>query len=137
MSKHKTVTVNQLHKMLAKQIEKGNGRLPVCVNKNTFRDNRESDGCVILPVDGLNIERIAMSDDDGGTATTKAGLEVTRRTAILYGTSGVGFHGVLSVEAVEDYIKSLTWSPESTDDERAAAIGNIRGFASHLRRMTS
>lgn len=88
MPRRKTVTINQLYRLLGKQIDAGNGRLPVCVNKETFTDNREPDGCVILEVCGLNVERIRMCDGDGGTAVTKAGLEITRRTAVLFGNTG-------------------------------------------------
>jgi hypothetical protein len=73
--------------MLGKLVEQGEGRIPICVDKETFKDNRESDGCTILEVDGLRVALIHLADDDGGTAVTKAGLERTRRMAVLYGTS--------------------------------------------------
>jgi len=87
--KPKTVTVNVLYRMLAKLISDGRGRLPVCVSKGTFKDNREGDGCTILPVVECAVERICLADDDGDVALTKAGLEKTRLTAVLSGGAGV------------------------------------------------
>lgn len=84
-TKTKTLTVNQLHKMLGRLIEDGNGRLPVCVNKPSFAHALEADGCSILNAYGIRVEAIYMSDDDGGIKCTKAGREVTQRTAVLFG----------------------------------------------------
>ncbi len=33
-------------------------------------------------------------------------------------------------EEVDNYINSLTWHDETTDDERTLVAGNIRGFVS-------
>ena len=136
MSKFKTITINQLKKILDKQVEAGNGRLPVCVNKETFKSNLESDGCCILEVCGLRVERIAMLDGDGFTKTTKAGLEVDRKTAVLFGGGGVGFYGVISAVEVERYIRELKWGGCASERDKAAAAANIRAYAAELRRMT-
>lgn len=88
--KFKTMTVNQLHRLMVKLINQGHGKLPVCINKDTFRDNCESDGAVILPVDGATVRRVYILDDDGGIKMTKAGRECERTMAVLHGTSGAG-----------------------------------------------
>ena len=59
--KSKTLTANQLHKMLGVFIDKGYKRTPVCINKDTFTHALESDGCVILAREIR--EKIAASDD--------------------------------------------------------------------------
>lgn len=87
------MTINNLHKQLTKLIAEGYGRVPVAVAKETFRDNRESDGCTILDVHGLGVQRIHMADDDGGTAINRDGSERTRLTLILAGSSGANSKG--------------------------------------------
>lgn len=89
------MTVNQLYKRLGKLIEEGHGRTNVAVAKETFRDNRESDGCTILDVHGLGVKLIHLADDDGGTAVNKDGSERMRMTCILAGSSGVNQRGQL------------------------------------------
>lgn len=84
-TKTKTLTVNQLHKMLGQLIEDGNGRLSVCVSKTTFTHPLEGDGCSILQAYGIRVEAVPMMDGDGGSEVTKAGREVTKRTAVLFG----------------------------------------------------
>ena len=88
-------TVAALHKRLGKLIEQGHARLPVCVNKNSFRDNREADGCVILELAGLGVDLIRMCDDDGGTKCDSRGREVSRWTLVLAGSSGANMKGEL------------------------------------------
>lgn len=79
------ITVTDLHKMLGKIIEKGYGRYHVAVDKTTFTDNREIDGCMILDATGIRVERVLLAGDDGGIATTKAGLERSTITAVIHG----------------------------------------------------
>lgn len=79
------MTVNQLHKHLAKLIKQGCGRRQVCISKTSFADNRESDGCTILPVEVVDTDWIVDADDDGGTATNKDGSERGRWLVILGG----------------------------------------------------
>ena len=81
------MTLNQLQKRIARMIEQGYGRCRVAVDKPSFRDNRENDGCVILPICGVYSEWIVDSDDDGGSATNKDGSERGRTTVIFYGDS--------------------------------------------------
>ncbi len=83
------MTIGQLHKALGKLIDNGHIRRRVCISKETFSDNRESDGCTILNVHAVEMLTVNMADDDGGTAMTKAGLEMTQLTAVLFGW-GVG-----------------------------------------------
>jgi hypothetical protein len=80
------MTLNQLHKQLAKLIEQGYGRRQVCIDKASFRDNRESDGCVILPVCIVDAFWVPQADDDGGAATNKDGTERGRATIVLGGS---------------------------------------------------
>lgn len=81
------MTANKLRKILDRIIAEGHGRCRVSVAKDSFRDNRESDGCVILPVDGIDVRWIVDADDDGGTAFNKDGTERGRTTVILVGSS--------------------------------------------------
>jgi len=81
------MTVNQLHKALGKLIAKGAGRRRVSIAKNSFQDNREVDGCTILPVEVVDTGWIVDADDDGGTATNKDGTERGRWLVILGGAS--------------------------------------------------
>lgn len=81
------MTLNKLHKLLCDLIDLGHGRKQVCIAKESFRDNRESDGCTILPVCAVDTDWIVQADDDGGTATNKDGTERGRWTVILGGAS--------------------------------------------------
>lgn len=83
----KVTTVNQLHKKLGKLIEVGYGRAMVVVNKPTFTDNRESDGCTNLPIADCSLTYIYLADDDGGIATNKDGSERGRMMCVLSGCS--------------------------------------------------
>lgn len=130
MAKRKTITVNQLHKMLGKLIDKGEGRRQVCIDKTTFTHNCESDGCVILPVDGCRIEAVLKMNPDGGSMWD--GMERYRRMAVLFGEDGIAYKGILDVESVEEYIRALPGATLS-DGEVTLIHGNIRGFAQWLR----
>jgi hypothetical protein len=59
------MTVNQLHKLLCRLIDQGHGRRSVCIDKPSFRDNRENDGLVIMPVWRGVITSYPLLDDDG------------------------------------------------------------------------
>lgn len=82
------MTINQLHKLLAKLIAQGHGRKAVYVDKWSYRDNRESDGCVILPVSIARMQTYMLLDDDGGCWENKDGTERTRKSLVLLGESG-------------------------------------------------
>ena len=86
----RTLTVGRLHKLLGQMIEQGHARRGVCVSKETFRDNREGDGCTILQAYDCRVKRINLADDDGGTAINKDGSERTTTVAILFGNSDEG-----------------------------------------------
>jgi hypothetical protein len=79
------MTVARLHKMLGQMIEDGQGRRPVCVNKESFYSPLESDGVVILDVTEAKAQTITMADDDGGTAWNADGTEKTRKVVVLGG----------------------------------------------------
>ncbi len=91
----------QFYKRLGKLIALGHGRRHVTVAKDTFTDNRESDGCTILPVVGLGIKTIRLADDDGGTAVNKDGSERFSTVLILAGGSGANSKGELLIEGLE------------------------------------
>lgn len=81
--------VSRFHNLIGKLlVENRAGHLTVCIDKSTFRDNRESDGCVILEVCGAQIITHPMLDDDGGMAENKDGTERQRMSLVLYGSSG-------------------------------------------------
>lgn len=88
-------TVARLHKELGKLIADGHGRKPVCVNKDTFRHNCESDGVVILELAGMGVQWIPTADDDGGTKWNKDGSQAGRTVLILAGDSGANARGEL------------------------------------------
>lgn len=81
------MTLNKLHKLLGKLIEQGHGRRTVGVDKQSFQDNRENDGPMILPVCEVDVEWINDADDDGGLAFNKDGTERGRTTIILGGSA--------------------------------------------------
>lgn len=81
------MTLNQLHKALGKLIANGHGRRQVFVDKTSFKDNRESDGCTILPLSAVDLQWVALADDDGGTAFRKDGTERGSTLVVLGGTS--------------------------------------------------
>lgn len=60
--KSKAMTVSQFHKALGKLIEQGYGRRYVAVEKTSFRDDREADGCVILNVFGIEMVAVEQAD---------------------------------------------------------------------------
>lgn len=80
-----SMTVARLHKLLQAEIDKGNARLPVCIDKPTFTHNLEADGCVILDVDGVRVEPIVQIDGDGGTKTDSKGRECYRTCFVIHG----------------------------------------------------
>lgn len=80
------MTLNRLCKILnALRAEHGHCR--VSVDKSSFQDNRESDGCTVLMVHGADVRWINDADDDGGIAVNKDGSERGRTTVILFGDS--------------------------------------------------
>lgn len=81
------MTLNQLKKHIDKLVAKGAGRYRVSVAKESFRDNREADGCTILPVEHVDTDWIPDADDDGGTATNKDGTVRGRWIVVLGGAS--------------------------------------------------
>lgn len=79
-------TVARLHKLLGALIDQGHGRKPVLVNKETFYDPREDDGCVLLKIFGVEGPRwICTADDDGGVKVNKDGTEAGSQVVVLYG----------------------------------------------------
>lgn len=79
------MTVARLHKILGSMIEAGNGRRPVCVDKESFYHPLEADGATILHVTDADAKTINMTDDDGGTAVNADGSERLRKVFVLGG----------------------------------------------------
>lgn len=78
------MTLNRLCNLL-NALRAEHGRCRVSIAKESFRDNRESDGCTILMINGVDVQWVVDADDDGGTAINKDGLERGRTTIILFG----------------------------------------------------
>lgn len=82
-------TVANLYKSLGLLIEQGHERKPVVVNKPSFHDAREEDGCVLLDVHGIKGPRwIPMADDDGGTKWNSDGTESGKNVVVIFGCLG-------------------------------------------------
>jgi hypothetical protein len=81
------MTIFQLKKIIDQHIKNGHGRKLVYVDKGTFRDPRESDGCVILPALGATMQVYGLCDDDGGMKIKKDGSESIRQSLVIYGYS--------------------------------------------------
>lgn len=82
------MTIAKLHKLLGKLVESGHGRVQVCVNKETFKDPREADGVVMLPISGAILRYIGMANDDGGILENADGSERHQNTLLIYGNAG-------------------------------------------------
>jgi hypothetical protein len=78
------MTLNRLCKVL-NALRPEHGHCRVSVDKSSFVDNRESDGCVILMVHGADVRWVQDADDDGGHAINKDGTERGRTTVIIFG----------------------------------------------------
>jgi len=81
------MTVAKLHKILGEQIAAGHACKPVCINKDTFTHNCESDGVVILDIGTVKVQWVPWSDDDGGQAFNKDGTEKGKSILVLGGNS--------------------------------------------------
>lgn len=81
-----TVTVAALRKALDRVIADGGGRMPVCVDKPTVTHPLESDGAVIIDIDGCRVESVPQLDDDGGMAVDSRGRERYRQCFVIHGT---------------------------------------------------
>ena len=83
------MTLNKFKKIIDKLIEQGHGRTQVSVNKESFSDNRESDGCVILNVYGAEYQYVPQAAGDGGTQFNADGTERYKRTIVIFGNNHV------------------------------------------------
>jgi hypothetical protein len=81
-------TVNQLYDIVHKLVVDGHGRKPVYVDKQSFQDNREADGCVFMPALQGYLHTFPRMDDDGGIAERKDGSERTITAFLIVGHSG-------------------------------------------------
>lgn len=80
------MTVEKLYRLLGDLVGKGHGRKPVCIDKYSFQDNQEGDGCTILEVHNCECPVfVAIADGDGGVKYNKDGSESGRMTVILKG----------------------------------------------------
>jgi hypothetical protein len=87
------MTIGRLHKLLGAMVETGHGRRSVCVDKPSFQHNCESDGCVILEVEGGAIRTYNRIADDGGLALKANGEERMITGLVLHGDMGSSFDG--------------------------------------------
>jgi len=78
------MTVNQLHKILAKQIEDGHGTRPVAVDLATFPSVDDQDGA-IAGVESGSASWVAESDGDGFIVTNADGSERGQTMFVLGG----------------------------------------------------
>jgi hypothetical protein len=85
MSFLKSMTVNQLHKILGELVAKNKGRMHVCIDKDTFQHPLEEDGCTIIDVKSGAIEDIEISSDDGGAEFNKDGTIRHRHMFVMKG----------------------------------------------------
>lgn len=79
------MTIIKLNKLLTALIAQGHGRKKVNIDKSSFTHPLESDGCVILPVEELEVIRYGLSDDDGGTKCRQDGTECSESSLVLFG----------------------------------------------------
>ncbi len=79
------ITIEQLYKQLGEFVARGDGRKRVCIAKETFTHNLESDGCTILYVHDCRMKTINLVDGDGGTKVNSKGQECYTTVAILFG----------------------------------------------------
>lgn len=79
------MTVAKLHRILAKLIAQGHGRRRVCVRKNSFQHNCESDGVVILDVEAANLVGHQIDDGDGCAKLRADGTQIERESLVLTG----------------------------------------------------
>lgn len=83
----KTITVNQLHKMLGKLIADGAGRRPVCVDKSSFRHNCEADGVAIFDVHSCEPKSVLWWNNDTDDCLNKDGTERHKKVVVLAGNA--------------------------------------------------
>lgn len=79
------LTVGKLHKILTEMVADGQARRQVCVSKTTFYHPLESDGVTVLPVEGVKLDTIELTDADGFADTRKDGRIKIRKVCLLYG----------------------------------------------------
>lgn len=79
------ITVNKLNKLTSKLIREGHGRKVVHVNKNTFTHDLEQDGCIVLPVETVEINWIPTIDDNGRFKENQNGSESGKTLCVLRG----------------------------------------------------
>ena len=63
------------------------------VDKESFSDNRESNGVCILDVHGIGMLTCGVADDDGGTKFDSKGVEVVIRMCVLVGSDRANKRG--------------------------------------------
>lgn len=85
------MTVNKLYEILFKLVKEGHGRKDVYIDKPSFSDNRESDGCVILPVGLADLKTFHRIADDGGIALKADGTERYITACVLTGDGESSF----------------------------------------------
>lgn len=80
------MTANKFLKILQKLIKEGHGREQIYVNKATFNHVLESDGCVILDVENIELHCFPVFDADGGHEIDKRGEEKMEHSLVIVGS---------------------------------------------------
>lgn len=79
------MTINQLHRILTKEIGRGNGRRKVLVHKDAFTHPLKPDGLSYHDVTRADVETHTVLDADGFTKTRRDGTECLTTSLILRG----------------------------------------------------
>ena len=59
------MTLAQLTKQLQRLVDKGHGRTHVVINKSTFKNNLEADGCCMFDIEAVHVGRWIILDENG------------------------------------------------------------------------
>ena len=79
------MTINALQKLTQKLIAQGHGRSRVSIDKATYANPLEDEGCTIMDVHSADVEAIYLSDGDGFTETDFKGREKVRLCLVMRG----------------------------------------------------
>lgn len=80
------MTIRKLHKELEELIKAGHRRKPVCVDKQSFYHQLESDGATILDIKEVALQWIAtFNEGDEGFVINKDGSERGETVCVISG----------------------------------------------------
>lgn len=81
----KIMTLNALHKLTGKLLSQGHGRAKVSIDKATFYNPLEDEGCTIMDVQAADVQAITLADGDGFTDTDSKGRERVKMCLVMTG----------------------------------------------------